>query len=112
MSEDKTKISDNEEPTEGLPKTPTTNMMLETLLLKVNEGFAKIDLRFEQIDSRFDKVDSRLDKVDSRLDKIEARLDTVEKDIKEIKRNQRVFNNQLLAIEGRLTDLEDERKAS
>lgn len=100
MSDDKTEVSGNTDPAEEseVPKVPTTNMMLETLLLKVNEGFGAIDARF--------------DKVDARLDKIEARLDTVEKDIKEIKRNQRVFNNQLLDIEGRLADLEDERKAS
>jgi hypothetical protein len=93
MSKDLTEILGNEEPTVELeiPKVPDTKPMLEMILARMNEGFTEMREGFAVVNSR---------------------LDTVEKDIKEIKRNQRVFNNQLLAIEGRLTDLEDERKAS
>jgi hypothetical protein len=84
MGEDNTKILPNDE-----NKAPTTEPMLEAILAKVNEGFARM----------------------------EARFDTIEKDVRDIKRNQRVLNEQMLNLQGSQLDLEDrvdvlERKAS
>jgi septation ring formation regulator EzrA len=102
MSEDKTEIPGNEEPTEGLEpsKAPTTNPMLEAILAKVNAIGEDLSGFRSDVNARFSKVDSR--------------LDTIEKDIKEIKRNQRVFHNQLLVVEGKQLEIEEEleRRAS
>jgi septation ring formation regulator EzrA len=102
MSEDKTEISGNEESTEGLEtqKAPTTNPMLEAILAKVNAIGEDLSGFRNDVNARFSKVDSR--------------LDTIEKDIKEIKRNQRVFHNQLLVVEGKQLEIEEEleRRAS
>jgi chromosome segregation ATPase len=100
MSEDKTEFPSNEDQTEEpeAPKTPTTNMMIETLVLEVREGFAEVRGSFAEVRESISQLNSK--------------VATLTSEVKEIKRNQRVFNNQLLSIEGRLTDLEDERKSS
>jgi hypothetical protein len=53
MSEDKTEISGNNEPTEELEaqKAPTTTIMLEVILARMNEGFAEINQRFDAVES-------------------------------------------------------------
>jgi hypothetical protein len=60
MSEDKTEISGNNEPTEELEaqKAPTTTIMLEVILARMNEGFAEINQRFDAVEKRFDGVEN------------------------------------------------------
>ena len=65
-------------------KAPTTRVMLETILAKVNDLSARMDARF----------------------------DAMEKEIREIKRNIRTLNDQTLSLHGRVRDLEDLEKAS
>jgi hypothetical protein len=55
----------SKDPTKDLPndenKAPTTNMMVETLLLEVREGFAEVRENFAKVNSRFDRVDSQIE---------------------------------------------------
>jgi hypothetical protein len=98
MSEDTTNILSNEE-----SKAPATNPMLEAILAKVNDLVTRVDEGFAQVDSRFAEVN--------------ARIDGLTTEMKEVKRNQRVFNDQLLNLQGSQREIEDrlddhERKAS
>jgi chromosome segregation ATPase len=106
MSDDKTEISGNIETTEELEaqKAKTTNPMLEAILAKVNDLTANVNDLAVNMSEGFARVDARLDKVENRLDKIESRLDRIEKDNRESKRNQRVFQDQLLEIQGKQRD--------
>jgi archaellum component FlaC len=88
MSEDKTEISGNEEPTEGLEtsKAPTTNMMIETLLLEVRAGFAKVNSRLDAIDNRLNVSEKRFNAVSIESMDMKARIIDHENRIDELER--------------------------
>jgi hypothetical protein len=62
MSEDKIEIPGNEEPTEGLEpsKAPTTQIMLEAVLARMNEGFAELKADIAQLNARVGGIESDL----------------------------------------------------
>jgi hypothetical protein len=85
MGEDKTKILGDEGPTEELvaQKAATTNPMLEAILARMNEGFAELDTKLAQLN---------------------AKVDALTLEVREIKGNQRVFNDQRLRVQSHLID--------
>jgi hypothetical protein len=103
MSDDKTNAPGNIETTEELEaqKAKTTNPMLEAILAKVNDLAVNMTDLAANMSEGFARVNARLDKVESRLDRIE-------KDNRESKRNQRVFQDQLLEIQGKQRDMEED----
>jgi hypothetical protein len=98
MSEDKTEVLGNEEPTEELEaqKAPTTNSMLEAILARMNEGFAEIN-------QRFDGIENELREQQKAIRSLERRFDVYTQDL--LKMRGDVLNH-----ESRIEDLE--RKAS
>ena len=81
MSEDKTKILGDEEPTEELEteKAPTTNMMVETLFLEVREGFARVEKAIHSLERRFDVYTQDLIKMRGDVLNHENRLEDLER---------------------------------
>jgi hypothetical protein len=66
--EDETKVLSEDDPS----KAPTTHMMIETVLARMNAGFAEV----------------------------KQRLTAIEMELKEMKRNQRVFHETMLRVRG------------
>jgi chromosome segregation ATPase len=126
MSEDKTKILGDEEPTEDLAaqKAATTNPMLEAILARMNEGFAQIDTKFAEFDTKFAEFDTKfaelntkVAELNTKVAELNTKVDMLTSDVREIKGYQRVFNDQLLRVQSHLFEHEErlnnlERKAS
>jgi archaellum component FlaC len=112
MSEDKTEVLGNEEPTEELEaqKAPTTNPMLEAILARMNEGFAEINQRFDGIDKRFDGVDKRFDGVENELREQRKAIHSLERRFDVYTQDLLKMRGDVLNHESRIEDLE--RKAS
>lgn len=70
MSEDETKISGNDEPTEELEaqKASTTNPMLEAILARMNEGFAELNRRFDGVESELREQRKSIHSLERRFD--------------------------------------------
>jgi archaellum component FlaC len=105
MSEDKTPVLGNEEPTEELEaqKAPTTNPMLEAILARMNEGFAEINQRFDGVDKRLDGIENELREQQKAIRSLERRFDVYTQDLLKLR-------GDVLNHESRIEDLE--RKAS
>ena len=78
MSEDKTEIVGNTEPTEELEnqKVPTTQIMLEAILARMNQGFAEIHTELRRMNKRLDvmTIEMQRQDVEQRLtiDRVES----------------------------------------
>jgi hypothetical protein len=94
MSEDKTEISGNEEPTEDLltQKAATTNPRLEAILARMNEGFAELNTKFNTLET----------KVNEGFAELNAKVAALTVEVRELRGNQRVFNDQQLRIQSYL----------
>src|SRR5436190_4517804 len=109
MSEDKTEIPGNEEPTEVLEaqKAPTTQPMLKEILERMNEGFAAINSEVAAINS---KVDEGFSRMEARFDSLERRMSALERKFDVLTIESMNVKTSVFDHEKRLEDLE--RKAS
>ena len=69
MSEDKTRILGDEEPTQEQEdkKAATTNPMLEAILAKLNSLAERVDEGFARVDSRFDAIEKRMGTIERKF---------------------------------------------
>jgi hypothetical protein len=76
MSDDKTEISGNDDPTVEIevPTAPTTNMMIETLLLEVRQFRAETSKRFDGIEQKINILNERILDLDAKQRQQELRL--------------------------------------
>ena len=65
-------------------------------------GFDKIDDRFDKIDDRFERVEDRFGRVEDRFERIEGRLDLIQKDQREFYATQRVHDEAITTLKGKL----------
>ncbi|MBI3652519.1 MAG: hypothetical protein HY231_15975 [Acidobacteria bacterium] len=124
MSEDETKILKEEsEDSPAIQKAPTTHPMLEAILARVvdlSDAFHafrdEVNEKFDQVNEKFNQVNGKFDQVNGKFDQVKTKLDTLTVEVREMKRNQRIFHEDLLKLQGANHDLEDrvddlERKA-
>jgi uncharacterized phage infection (PIP) family protein YhgE len=141
MSEDKTEISGNQEPTEELEvsKVSDTKPMLKEILAEMREGFVQLNAKVDEVKEGFVQLNAKVDevkegftqlnaKVDEGFARINSRIDAVEtelaefrletgKNYRDIDRKFTVLNNQILKAHSDILDHENrldnvERKAS
>jgi chromosome segregation ATPase len=109
MSEDKAEITGNNDLTEELEvqKAPTTQVMLEAVLGRMNEGFAEIRADIAQLKDRVGGIESTVGGIESTLHELRAEMAAFREDTA---KNFNKVNNKFSLINDRILDVEASQK--
>jgi methyl-accepting chemotaxis protein len=67
----------------------------DELSARMQEGFAKVDVRFEQVDARFERVEARIVTVDDNVHLTRILVEQLTNDVKQVAEGVEIHHKQL-----------------